>query len=538
MISPEGVILGIIIIIFIYLAYKGAYYTVVREGLTSDDKNCLNLGPGWTWGWGSVPDTGAGDGWQGGKCPSTSCYNPAGYKDKNTTAPAWTCMARKGPGDSYAATGTENIYSCSNLPGSGWLSGGSGMIASHGQYTGAGNGWGVRDGATKVSDTFGTYPCPPSSCFNPAGYKGLFDGKVISAPTWKCMLPKKPPNAKCSSYKCKTGTYIVSPDKTCASTTCTADDGCCADEAQCSSHTCALKSHILDPQTYCANSDCTDDKCCTSNPICSLFKDCPSGTHVGPSQYTCDAATCTPKECCISNPKCSSVTDCDAGTHVANPEKVCSETTCTTDECCSTNPTCSSFTTCGHGKHVMSPSSVCQSNPCTEEECCTSNPKCASLSCDKKHTPRNPNKICIDTACTSDECCIPNPTCSSFTCGSGYTGKTGLDDITCIGIPCNIDDCCIPNQRCSSIIGCHSGQSLKKNASQHVCKGLDCTNKECCGDNPKCSTHTCESTYYTIKTLISNAADVTCGGPKCRDAECCVLKPSGRMPKIQTWPIY
>ena len=52
-------------------------------------------------------------------------------------------------------------------------------------------------------------------------------------------------------------------------------------------------------------------------------------------------------------------------------------------------------------------------------------------------------------------------------------------------------------------------------------KGLDCTNKECCGDNPKCSTHTCESTYYTIKTLISNAADVTCGGPKCRDAECC-----------------
>ena len=113
--------------------------------------------------------------------------------------------------------------------------------------------------------------------------------------------------------------------------------------------------------------------------------------------------------------------------------------------------------------------------------------------------------------------------------------KSNPADITCVGIPCKEEECCLHNQKCSSY-DCHAGQSKRK--TKGVCKDLKCTNKECCSDNSTCSNHNCESSYYTTKTLVPNPHQIVCDSPICSDAECCDIRPSGRLPKIKTWPLY
>ena len=652
MISPAGVILGLIIIIFIYLAYKGAHYTVVKEGL-SNTPSCANL-PG------------------GAPC-------------------------------AYASYSWGSGQKCGT-----WYNGSLGKALSVGHYTGSGTGWtaGITCPPSSCYSTGGLPSNPRATCMLPAkspnpqcSSYSCKTGTYQPSPTKICASTTCTPEeccddeAQCSSHTCPSKQHVLAPQTYCASATCT-DDKCCTSNAACSQFKdCPTGTHVdtsaspaappppptpsllrpnavvnIENKTPGANDgqwmgfggqnllleppdatsgrgkwklvstpdlggggvwkienqwNCPGERRCGemvgfggpegynvglsmghsaeafswrfvpvdgSNDTYYIesrwgcgSRSCPGcidsrcgeylttdGTNIAltsklsghgnvslsraqwrlvtpggsgeaaappPSQNVCDAGACTPQECCISNPTCGTFTDCGDGTHVGSPEKVCNETTCTADDCCSANPTCSSFTKCGIGKHIMTPTTICQTNTCTEDECCGDNAKCSTIQCDKKHSPRNPNKICDKETCTNDECCIPNPTCATFNCGSGSTIKSGPAGITCIGIPCENQECCISNAKCDSY-ECHSGQSLKKNAEGHVCKALDCTNKECCGDNPKCSTHTCESSYYTIKTLLSNAADVTCGGPKCSDAECCDLKPSGKLPKIQTWPIF
>jgi hypothetical protein len=45
-------------------------------------------------------------------------------------------------------------------------------------------------------------------------------------------------------------------------------------------------------------------------------------------------------------------------------------------------------------------------------------------------------------------------------------------------------------------------------------------------------------TLKNIKILVKNAGNVICNGLECKESECCDISASGKLPKINVWPLY
>ena len=416
----------------------------------------------------------------------------------------------------------------------------------------------------------GGYSCPTNS------YTPYKDKQCLNAPCTPNDCCAADPT--CGTYSgCDTSVeHVGDMSRPCQNGSCTKEI-CCLANDQCGSFvgSCDAGKHVPEERKKlpCDNNSCSDEQCCIQNPKCGQFDDrlytCLTGEYIPNPDKTCPGQNCTRDDCCAADPTCSSYNCSSPLQHIADSSISCPNGECSDAICCEDNIRCSSFT-CPTGEHSIagvpsaseavaagggtddddedgptrqarkggegSTGARCLNNICTADQCCMNNQRCVTYACDTRYTtPINLSQLCSQRECTDEECCEPHPKCSGFSCGLGYTMKSNSDDITCASLTCTKKDCCMQNQTCSSY-NCKAGQSKRKGKGS--CNKIKCTNEECCVDNPRCSSYTCESSYYKTRTLVQDADNVICNGLECTESECCDISSSGKLPKINVWPLY